>query len=60
MKTWTERRTAKDPEAHVAELAGTEWAGKKVEARLVSVEAGETKSGRKRFVVEFTLSENRS
>lgn len=53
---YTEKRTAKDPAAHVAEFAGSEWGGKMVSALLVSVEPGQTKSGRKRFVIEFTLT----
>lgn len=56
-KAITERRTAKDPEAFVRDLheAGQTlgWAGKRFEVALVSID-GETASGRKRFTIRIT------
>jgi hypothetical protein len=58
MDTFTDTRTAKDPEAYVREFAQTEdglyfhgW--KYYRVTLDAILPGETKSGRKRFVVKF-------
>lgn len=55
--TTRETRTAKDPEAYVRDLdaAGRSlgWGRRYFGASLIEVLPGETKSGRKRFVVEI-------
>jgi len=51
----TEVRTAKNPEAYVAEFGPDfTWGGKPVTVRLVEVYPGQTSSGRKRFLIEIT------
>lgn len=55
-KTWTEVRTAKDPEAYVAAFGPNglfQWGNGTVKVELVEVLRGETPSGRKRFVIRF-------
>jgi hypothetical protein len=53
----TEERTAKNPEAYVKSLDEAMrtlgWGGKKSTVTLVSILPGETKSGRKRFIIKF-------
>lgn len=57
-KSWTEQRTAKDPEAFVRDLhaAGQTlgWGGEPFAVELVSTEDGQTKSGRRRFTIRIT------
>jgi hypothetical protein len=58
MDTFTDTRTAKDPAAYVASFAQTEdglffWGHKYYRVTLGDILPGETKSGRKRFVVKF-------
>ncbi len=56
--TFTQKTTAKDPEAHVAAFnvdpRGYFYGNKRYDVTLESVEAGETKTGRKRFTIRFT------
>ena len=56
-ETHTEIRTTKDPAAYAAAFEGAQWGfGGVMSARILSIEPGQTKSGRKRFVIEITVT----